>query len=71
MEAIVNVFEDTNHVRTVELEGQVWFASVDVCSVLEISNSRDAVTKLDDDEKATVGITDSALYCLVSRTTQA
>lgn len=45
--------------------GEPWFVAVDVCKVLEIANARDALTKLDDDEKtqvidpATVGKTDS------------
>jgi prophage antirepressor-like protein len=36
-----------------------WFIAADVCRVLEISNSRDAVSALDDDEKSTVGNPDS------------
>ncbi len=36
-----------------------WFIAADVCRVLEISNSRDAVGALDDDEKSTVGNPDS------------
>ncbi|KHE70705.1 hypothetical protein LD39_11290 [Halobacillus sp. BBL2006] len=40
-------------VRTVLMNGIVWFVAVDVCEVLEIKNSHDAVFRLDDDEKAT------------------
>lgn len=46
-------------VRTVEMNGQPWFVAIDVCNVLEIANSRDAVARLDEDEKMTVGLTDS------------
>ena len=35
-----------------------WFVAVDVCRALEIQNPRDAVSRLDDDEKMTVGLTD-------------
>lgn len=33
--------------------------AADVCRVLEIANSRDAVARLDEDEKMTVDLTDS------------
>jgi prophage antirepressor-like protein len=46
-------------VRVMMRDEQPWFVAADVCRVLEISNSRDAVSGLDDDEKATVGNTDS------------
>lgn len=52
-------------VRTIDRNGEPWFVLADVCRVLEISNSRDAASRLDDDEKQTldlqgVGITDGA-----------
>ena len=45
-------------VRTVELNGEPWFVSADVCRALEIRNSRAALTRLDDDEKG-VALTDT------------
>jgi prophage antirepressor-like protein len=39
-------------IRTTELDGDIWFVAVDVCNALEIANSRDAVNRLDDYEKA-------------------
>uniref|UniRef100_UPI0038D1A47B BRO family protein n=1 Tax=Haematospirillum jordaniae TaxID=1549855 RepID=UPI0038D1A47B len=46
-------------VRTiVDESGQPWFVASDVCLALEISNSRDAISRLDDDEKS-VGIADT------------
>lgn len=42
-------------VRTVLIEGEVWFVAADVCAILDISNSRDAVSRLDE---ADVGSTD-------------
>lgn len=47
-------------VRVVLRDGDPWFVAADVCRVLEISNARDAVARLDDDEKADVGITDAS-----------
>lgn len=37
------------------VDGEPWFYSVDICRALDIANSRDAVSKLDDDD---VGKTD-------------
>lgn len=51
--------EEFGNVRVVMKNGVPWFVAADVCRVLEISNSRDAVSRLDDDEKDAVGITDT------------
>ncbi|WP_271401543.1 BRO family protein [Salinicoccus roseus] len=45
-------FEE-NDVRTTVINDQPYFVASDVCTVLEIKNSRDAVGRLEDDEKAT------------------
>ena len=45
--------------RVIEKDGNPWFVASEVCGVLGISNSRDAVAKLDEDEKDGVGITDA------------
>lgn len=47
-------------VRVLNRDGEPWFVAADVCKALEISNSRDAVARLDDDEKAAVGLTDTS-----------
>jgi len=64
-------------VRTVIKEGEPWFVAKDVCSVLEVSNISDAVSRIDDDEKGigsvyTLGgtqnltiINESGLYSLI------
>lgn len=46
--------EDFGEVRTVEINGEPWFVAVDVCRALEIKNSRDAVSRLDEDERGVV-----------------
>lgn len=43
-----------------QINGEPWFVAADVCRALEVSNSRDAVARLDDDEKAAVGLTDTS-----------
>lgn len=51
-------FED-NLVRVMDRAGAPWFVGKDVCNCLEIANSRDAIGRLDEDEKDCVGITDA------------
>lgn len=41
-------------VRSAVIDGQPWFVAKDVCDVLEISNNRDALNRLDEDEKDVV-----------------
>lgn len=41
---------DDAPVRTVLLDGEPWFVATDVCGALDISNPRQAVSYLDDDE---------------------
>jgi anti-repressor protein len=41
-----------------DAKGDPWWAVVDVCRVLDITNNRDAIASLDDDEKITVANTD-------------
>ena len=64
-------------IRTVEQGGDTWFIANDVCRALELDNSRQALSRLDEDEKDvtlndTLGgmqtmaiINESGLYSLV------
>lgn len=45
-------------VRYEMIDGEPWFVANDVCNILGIVNSRDALSRLEDDEKG-VGITDT------------
>lgn len=58
----LKVFESNRFgaVRTVTQGGEPWFVAADVCRALEISNNRDAIARLDGDEKAAVGLTDTS-----------
>lgn len=61
MSTDLQVFDfDEQAVRVIMRDGQPWFVAGDVCRVLNIANSRDAVLKLDADEKAGVGLTDTS-----------
>lgn len=64
-------------VRVIEVDSNPWFVAADVCAVLDIGNSRQALTRLDDDEKGVITadtpggaqevavINESGLYSLV------
>ena len=43
--------ESFGNVRVIERGGEPWFVAADVCRALGVSNNRDAVAKLDDDER--------------------
>jgi len=44
-----------NAIRTnVDAQGNPWFVAADVCAALDIKNSRQALAKLDDDEKGVI-----------------
>ncbi len=45
-------------VRTITRDGEPWFVAADVCRALEIVNHKDAIKRLDDDEKLGVDLTD-------------
>lgn len=53
-------FESDNfgQIRVIERDGEPWFVAKDVCDCLDMANSRDAVSRLDYDEKDAVGLTD-------------
>ncbi|HEY9701061.1 MAG TPA: Bro-N domain-containing protein [Allocoleopsis sp.] len=68
---------NSQEIRTVIIDNDVWFVAKDVCEILEHSNSRAALERLDDDEKGvssiyTLGgnqdmaiVSESGLYSLV------
>ena len=66
--------EQFGQVRTVEQDGQTWFVAADVCRVLDIQNVTQAISRLDEDERAMLNIgrlgeinvvSESGLYTLV------
>ena len=50
---VFNFNQNRTPIRVQVINNEPWFVSKDVCDILEISNNRDAVSRLDDDEKAT------------------
>lgn len=55
MNSAVIPFQYQSHaIRTVTIDGEPWFVAVDICAALTIANARDAISKLDDDERQVV-----------------
>lgn len=73
--AIFNFNEKSLHATMID--GEPWFVASDICESLEIKNSRQAVSKLDDDEKGVIlndtlggkqsvaSVNESGLYALI------
>lgn len=78
MNEIVKLYQD-HPVRIVEKGGEPWFVAKDVCDVLEIKNSRQATSYLDEDEKGVITndtpsgeqvmtiVSEAGLYSLILR----
>lgn len=45
-------------VRTLNIDGEPWFVASDVCKALDINNVSMAISRLDDDERNTVSLTE-------------
>lgn len=54
--ADLQIFEHEvfGQIRVLEVNGEPWFVAADVCRVLELGNSRQALTRLDEDEKGVI-----------------
>lgn len=55
MSNLINFNFENLPVRIIDQKGDFWFVANDVCEILEITNARDAISRLDDDEKADYG----------------
>lgn len=78
-EIVPQVFnhEDFGSIRAVKIDNEPWFVAKDVCDALGVGNSRQALTRLDDDEKDVISndtlgghqqmavINEAGLYSLV------
>jgi prophage antirepressor-like protein len=58
MKELIKAFEGKK-VRTIVIKREPWWVLADVCQVLNITNVGDAASRLDDDEKDDIGITDA------------
>lgn len=56
-QSLQNVFQYANKpIRTVTVNGEPWFVARDVCDILDISNARDAMCRLQDSVKGVATI---------------
>ena len=46
------------NVRTAVVNGESWFVAADICRILDIGNPSDTLSRLDDDEKNTLVLTE-------------
>lgn len=82
---VMKLFEDPEHeeFRVIDQGGEPWFVLNEVCRKLGLANPRDVASRLDDDEKDAVGISDaigrsqrmtiineSGLYSVILRSTK-
>src|SRR4051794_13717236 len=56
--AMVFQYENSRDFRTFDIDGEPWFALVDVCRALDIKNASDVSGRLDADEKMTLDLTE-------------
>lgn len=79
MNAITPFAFEGRAVRTIDRDGSLWFVALDVCAIIGLGNHRDAISKLDEDERGSVevdtlggrqavaAVTESGLYALILR----
>jgi prophage antirepressor-like protein len=77
--ASVFSYNDNHTVRTLMIDNEPWFVAKDVCDILEISKYRDALSRLDDDERGSVlvdtpggkqemgAVNESGLYSIIMK----
>lgn len=58
--------EELGQVRTVTIRKENWFVVKDVCDVLEIKNTTQAMQKLDEDERTMFNIGRQVDICLAN-----
>ena len=60
MNELTNIFNyEERQLRTVIKDNEVWFVAKDVCDILELTNSREAISNLEKDDVSTTDIIDS------------
>ena len=77
METSILQWKDETSIRMQMVNGEPWFAAKDVCELLGLDNSRQAVSRLDDDEKGVINsdtlggkqeltfVNESGMYALI------
>lgn len=61
MSNLINFTFEQSPIRIIDQQGEFWFVANDVCNVLEIQNTTQALQSLDDDEKSKLDTTSSPM----------
>ncbi|STY93815.1 BRO family protein [Moraxella bovis] len=59
---IVNFTFEQSPIRIIDQNGEFWFVANDVCGILEVQNTTQALQSLDDDEKSKLDTTSSPMF---------
>ena len=51
-------YQNEQEVRTIEIDGEIWFYAIDICNILEIKNPSNVYKRLDEDDLRTMEGTD-------------
>lgn len=60
--AIINFTFEQSPIRIIDQNGEFWFVANDVCGILEVQNTTQALQSLDDDEKSKLDTTSSPMF---------
>jgi anti-repressor protein len=50
---------ETSEIRTIEIDGEVWFVGRDICNAFGDTNSSRSLSRVDDEDRKTMPLTDS------------
>lgn len=76
MNNIIEMSYNGSEIRSIDIDGQIWWVLKDVCKILELSNPSKVASRLDEDERSnfelgrqgkTIVINESGLYSVILR----
>ena len=76
MNNIIEMNYNGSEIRSIDIDGQIWWVLKDVCKILELSNPSKVASRLDEDERSnfelgrqgkTIVINESGLYSVILR----
>lgn len=76
MNNIIEMSYNGSEIRSIDIDGQIWWVLKDVCRILDLSNPSKVASRLDEDERSnfelgrqgkTIVINESGLYSVILR----
>lgn len=76
MNNVIEMSYNGSEIRSIDIDGQIWWVLKDVCKILELSNPSKVASRLDEDERSnfelgrqgkTIVINESGLYSVILR----